>query len=95
MTNELKLDAEQICYRAKGKIGNFLKPHIEGCELKKDEGGQYFVFRFTKWDVYSSRGLLEIGRFTVLGAAIEDGIMSERQLHAALWHTLGQIRGMV
>jgi hypothetical protein len=40
-------------------------------------------------------GVQEIGRFTVLGAMIEDGIISEQRLHAALWHTLGQIRGMV
>jgi hypothetical protein len=39
-------------------------------------------------------GVQEIGRFTVLGAMIEDGIISENSLHAALWHTLGQIRGM-
>jgi hypothetical protein len=37
----------------------------------------------------------EIGRFTVLGALIEDGIVSEQSLLAALWQELGQIRGMV
>jgi hypothetical protein len=95
MSNEPKLDAEQICYRAKWKIQVFLGPFIEDCEVSKDEGGQYFVFRFTKWDISYPRGVREIGRFAVLGAMIEDGIMSEQRLHAALWHTLGQIRGMV
>jgi hypothetical protein len=64
-------------------------------QRSKDEGGQYFVFRFTKCDPsYPLWGRQEIGRFTVLSAMIEDGIISEQQLHAALWHTLGQIRGM-
>jgi hypothetical protein len=92
MGNETKLNAEQICYRAKGKILNFLRTFAEDCELSKDESKAYFVFRFTIRDFY---GVEEIGRFTVLGAAIEDGIISEQRLHAALWHTLGQIRGMV
>ena len=95
MSSEPKLNSEQICDRAKGKIRNFLHPYVENCEVSKDEGGQYFVFRFTKWDPsYPLWGRQEIGRFTVLSAMIEDGIISEQQLHAALWHTLGQIRGM-
>jgi hypothetical protein len=94
MSSETKLNAEQICYRAKGKIRNFLQPFIEHCELIKDEGG-YFVFKFTKWDVSYPRGVQEIGRFTVLGAMIEDGIITERQLHSHLWQELGQIRGML
>jgi hypothetical protein len=40
-------------------------------------------------------GVQEIGRLSVLGAMIEDGIISERQLHAHLWQELGHIRGMV
>ena len=95
MSDQPKLNAEQICYRAKGKILNCLQPLIEHCELIKDEGGQYFVFKFTKWNIDHPQGLLETGRFAALGAMIEDGIISEQQLHAALWHTLGQIRGMV
>ena len=96
MTSQRKFNAEQICYRAKGKILNYLEPVIEHCELIKVEGGQYFAFKFTKWDPsYPLWGRKEIGRFTVLGAMIEDGIISEQQLHAALWHTLGQIRGML
>ena len=95
MSSETKLNAEQICYRAKWKIQVFLGPFIEDCEVSKDEGGQYFVFRFTKWDTSYPYGVQETGRFTVLGAAIEDGIISEQRLWAALWHTLGQIRGMV
>ncbi len=94
MTSEPKLDAEQICYRAKGKIKKFLQRHVEHCELTKEEEGQYFVFKFTKWDISYPRGVQEIGRFTVLGAMIEDGIISERELHAALWQELGRIRGM-
>jgi len=45
--------------------------------------------------VRDADGWKDIGRFTVLGAMIEDGLMSERQLHAALWHTLGKIECMV
>jgi hypothetical protein len=92
MSSEFKLDAEQICYEAKQKIRNFLQPFVEHCELIKDEGGQYFVFKFT---VRDRDGVRETGRFTVLGALIEDGIISEQSLHAALWQELGKTRGMV
>ena len=95
MNSEPNLNAEQICYRAIGKILNFLDPSIENCELIKDRSGKYFVFRFTKCDNSYLCGVQESGRFTVLGAIIEDGMMSEQRLHAALWHTLGKIRGMV
>ena len=92
MSKQTKLNAERICYQAKDKIRSFLRTFAEDCELSKDESKAYFVFRFTIRDYY---GVEEIGRFTVLGAAIEDGIISEQQLYAALWNTLGQIRGMV
>jgi hypothetical protein len=95
MSNETKLNAEQICYRAKGKILNFLHSPVEHCDVIKCKGGQYFVLRFTKWDVSYPEGAREIGRFTVLGAMLEDGVMSEQRLHAALWQELGRIRGMV
>jgi hypothetical protein len=52
----------------------------------------YFVFSFT---VRDRDGVRETGRFTVLGALIEDGIISEQSLHAALWQELGKTRGMV
>ena len=94
MSSETKLNAERICDRARGKIRNFHEPFVEDCEVSKDEGGQYFVFKFTTWDIGYPRGVREIGRFAVLGAMIEDGVMPERRLWAALWHTLGQIRGM-
>ena len=92
MSNQPKFNAEQICYRAKEKIRNLLRAFVEDCELSKDESKAYFVFRFTIRDYY---GVEEIGRFTVLGAMIEDGIMSEQRLWAALWQELGRIRGMV
>jgi len=92
MSNQPKLDAEQICLDAAHRISRFLYPACEGFDLSKDESKRYFVFRFMMRD---RDGVQEIGRFTVLGAMIEDGFISERQLHAALWHTLGQIRGMV
>ena len=95
MNSETKLDAEQICDRARGKIRNFLQPFVEDCKVSKDEGGRYFVFKFTTWDIGHPWGVREIGRFTVLGALIEDDIISERALHAHLWQELGQIRGMV
>ncbi len=91
MSNETKLDAEQICFGAVHRIRSFVRP-LERCDLSRDESKTYFVFRFTMRD---RDGVREIGRFTVLVAMIEDGIISERQLHAALWQTLGQIRGMV
>ena len=90
MTRETKLN-DRICYGAAHRIRGFLYPR-ESCDLSRDESGGYFVFRFTMRD---RDGVQEIGRFTVLGAMIEDGIISEQRLHAALWHTLGQIRGMV
>jgi hypothetical protein len=52
----------------------------------------YFVFSFT---VRDRDGVREIASLTVLGEMIEDGIISERELHAALWQELGRIRGMV
>jgi hypothetical protein len=91
MTNEPKLDAEQICHGAAHSIRSYLYP-LEKCKLSKDASGLYFVFRFTMRD---RDGVQEIGRLSVLGAMIEDGIISERQLHAHLWQELGHIRGMV
>ena len=90
MTNEPKFNAEQICINASHRISFFLYP-AESFDLSKYESGGYFVFRFM---VREADAVHEIGRFTILVAAIEDGIMSEQRLHAALWHTLGQIRGM-
>ena len=91
MTSEPKLDAEQICINASNRISIFLRPG-ESCDLNKDESKAYFVFRFIMRD---RNGDQEIGRFTVLGALIEDGIVSEQSLLAALWQELGRIRGMV
>ncbi len=91
MSNKPKLNAKQICLGAAHRIRSFLYS-CENCALCKDQSRAYFVFEFT---VRDADGWQDTGRFTVLGAMIEDGIMSERQLHAALWHTLGQIRGMV
>ncbi len=95
MSSEPKFNAERICDRARGKIRNFLQSFVEDCEVSKDEGGRYFVFKFTTWDIGRARGVREIGRFAVLGALIEDGIVSEQSLLAALWQELGRIRGML
>jgi hypothetical protein len=91
MTNEPKLDAEQICIGAAKRIRRFLYP-AEDCYLSKDGSKAYFVFRFT---IRDAEGVREIARLSVLGTMIEDGIISERALHAHLWQELGQIRGMV
>jgi hypothetical protein len=91
MSSETKLNAERICFVAAQRIRIFLHPR-ESCELNKDESKAYFVFRFIMRD---RNGDQEIGRFTVLGALIEDGIVSEQSLLAALWQELGRIRGMV
>jgi hypothetical protein len=90
MSNQPKFNAEQICYGAMHRIRSFVRP-FESCDLSKDESKAYFVFRFTMRD---RDGVQETGRFTVLGAMIEDGIISERALHAHLWQELGHIRGM-
>ena len=90
MSNEPKLNAEQICLSASHRISIFLRPG-ESCDLLKDESMAYFVFSFT---VRDRDGVREIASLSVLGAMIEDGIISERSLHAALWQELGQIRGM-
>ena len=91
MSNETKLNAEQICLNASNRISIFLRPG-ESCDLLKDESMAYFVFSFT---VRDRDGVREIASLSVLGAMIEDGIISERSLHAALWQELGRIRGMV
>jgi hypothetical protein len=91
MSSEPKLNAEHICLNASNRISIFLRPG-ESCTLLKDESMAYFVFSFT---VRDRDGVREIASLSVLGAMIEDGIISERALHAHLWHTLGQIRGMV
>ena len=91
MSNQPKLNAQHICFKAENSIRSFLRPR-ERCELSKDASGSYFVFTFTMRD---RDGVQEIGRLSVLGAMIEDGIISERQLHAHLWQELGHIRGMV
>jgi hypothetical protein len=91
MSDQPKLNAEQICCGAAHLIRQFLRPG-ESCDLLKDESMAYFVFSFT---VRDRDGVREIASLSVLGAMIEDGVMPERRLWAALWHTLGQIRGMV
>jgi hypothetical protein len=91
MSSETKLNAEQICFSGAQRIRGFLY-HDESCYLSKDASGLYFVFEFTMRD---RDGVREIGRFSVLGALIEDGIVSEQSLHAALWQELGRLRGMV
>jgi hypothetical protein len=90
MTNEPKFNAEQICYGAVQRMRRFLDPG-ESCDLSKDESKAYFVFRFT---IRDAEGVREVARLSVLGAMIEDGIISERALHAHLWQELGRIRGM-
>ena len=90
MTRETKLNAEQICLNASNRISTFLRPG-ESCILLKDESTAYFVFSFT---VRDRDGFREIASLSVLGAMIEDGIISERSLHAHLWQELGHIRGM-
>jgi hypothetical protein len=92
MSSETKLNAEQICVFAINRIRRFLVTPIEDCELIKDASGAYFVFRFIKHD---GEVIWEKGRLTVLIEMIEDGIMSEREIAEGLWHTLGQIKGMV
>ena len=91
MTSKPKLNAERICYGAAHRMRRFLQP-CESCDLNKDESRAYFVFRFLMRD---ADGVREIARLSVLGAMIEDGIISERELYAHLWQELGQIRGMV
>jgi hypothetical protein len=91
MSSEPKLNAEQICLDAVQRIRRFLRPG-ESCILLKDESMAYFVFSFQIREADSVR---EIASLSVLGAIIEDGIISERALHAHLWQELGQIRGMV
>jgi hypothetical protein len=91
MSSETKFNAEQICFNASNRISIFLRPG-ESCDLLKDESMAYFVFSFT---VRDRDGVREIASLTVLGEMIEDGIISERSLHAALWQELGRIRGMV
>ncbi len=90
MSSETKLNAEQISLGASRRISRFLRPG-ESCDLLKDESMAYFVFSFT---VRDRDGVREIASLSVLGALIEDGIISERALHAHLWQELGKIRGM-
>jgi hypothetical protein len=90
MTNEPKFNAEQICQWAIGRISRYLVPATDACKLSQDESGKHFVFEFSAyWFSETKRE-----RFTVSAAMIEDGVISEQQLLAALWHTLGKARGM-
>jgi hypothetical protein len=90
MSKRTRFNAEQICYGAVQRMRRFLDPG-ESCDLSKDESKAYFVFRFT---IRDAEGVREIARLSVLGAMIEDGVISENSLHAHLWQELGRIRGM-
>ena len=91
MTDQPKLNAEQICHWAIDSITRYMVPAYDACTLSQDESGGYFVFEFTR----NRFGEKKSERFTVLAELIEDGIISQRELLAGLWHTLGRIEGMV
>jgi hypothetical protein len=90
MTNEPKFNAEQICDQAILEITRHMVPASDTCTVIRDESGAYFVFELTN----NCFGEKKSERLTVLAAMIEDGIISNQQLLAALWHTLGKLRGM-
>jgi hypothetical protein len=91
MSSETKLDAEKICDEAIWMITRHIVPARDTCTLTRDESGAYFVIEFTD----NCFGEKKSERLAVLAAMIEDGIISQRELLASLWHTLGKLRGMV
>ena len=85
-----KVNAESVCERARTAIRYHILTN-ENCTWGLDEYGMDFVFRFSKW----TGNEWNRETFSVCREMIEDGIMSEQRLKAALWHTLGKLRGMV
>ena len=85
------VDAVHFCEKARTAILWHLNPKAEHCTLAEGEIERCFVFRFAKWD-----GVFwKYETFSVRKEMIEDGIMSEQRLKAALWDSLGRLRGMV
>jgi hypothetical protein len=92
LARQHRADALVFCNQARGAICSHLIPHVESCNLIEDERGACFVFKFTLFDPY-----VRFNRetFSVSRETIEDGIMSQQELRAILWRTLGRLRGMV
>ena len=85
-----KINAESVCEQARTAIRYHLTQTNENCTLNQDESGRYFVYRFSKWAAWEWKH----ETYSVRKEMIEDGIISEQRLKAALWNTLGRLRGM-
>ena len=91
LSKQHRIDASRVCERARTAIRWHLIPSTEHCALAENEIEWCFVFRFAKWDGVAWKH----ETFSVRKEMIEDGIMSEQRLKAALWDALGRLRGMV
>jgi hypothetical protein len=91
LTRLHRVDALVFCNQARGAICSHLIPHVESCNLSEDEHGTCFVFKFT---LFAPRVEFNRETLSVSREIIEDGIMSQQELRAMLWHTLGKLRGM-
>ena len=91
LTKRHRVDALVFCNQARGAICLHLIPHVESCNLSEDEHGACFVFKFTLFEprVKFTQETLSVSR-----EIIEDGIVSQQELRAMLWRTLGRLRGM-
>ena len=91
MSSETKFNAERICNQARDAIRLHLIPHVESCNLSENEHGACFVFKFTLFTPFVE---FKQETLSVTREIIEDGILSQQELRAMLWRTLGRLRGM-
>ena len=90
LSRQRGFDATHVCEKARTAILWHLNPSTEHCALSENEIQGCFVFRFAKWD-----GVFwKYETFSVSKEMVEDGIMPEQRLKAALWDALGRLRGM-
>ncbi len=90
LSRQHSVDAVQVCEQARTAIRRHLNPETEVCTLREGEIERCFVFRFANWDGFFWR----YETFSVRKEMIQDGIISAQQLKAALWRTLGRLRGL-
>ena len=93
LSREFDFKVEYICRKALSSLKWYLIPENEICELTEDESEKYFVFEF--WKRYFDDPIKVVEKLSVSKVMIYDGIMTEKEIKAALWQTLGKTRGMV
>ena len=86
-----------VCNGAMKAIRLQLQSKFEYCELTEDRSEMYLVFRFIRRrpDETTKSATFTVLKDMIQDGIRQDGIMSEQRLKAALWDTLGRLRGMV